>query len=217
MVDAKECIIFDVETSGLPIKKSFDEYYPVNDNSKYNSSRIVSIAWGIYNMESGELQKMEYHIIKPEGFTIGQKSIEFHKITQEHALQNGHDIGEVFEILDKDIDGNRFLIAHNLRFDCNIVLNEAHRLGKRDLMNRITRSHRLCTGEATRDLLNITAANGFLKMPRLDELYRWCSRRDIEDAHNSKRDVENLSSVFFFLKKHYSFDGNTFSRHVKDD
>ena len=43
----KNLLIFDLETTGLPITPRFGEYYNYIENDKYNSSRIVSIAWSI--------------------------------------------------------------------------------------------------------------------------------------------------------------------------
>ena len=42
-------LIFDTETTGLPKRKSYEDYYDFTDFDKYKSARIVSIAWSSWH------------------------------------------------------------------------------------------------------------------------------------------------------------------------
>ena len=40
-------LIIDTETTGFPITKGFNKYYDPIDHNKYDSARIVQIAWKV--------------------------------------------------------------------------------------------------------------------------------------------------------------------------
>jgi len=48
---------------------------------------LVSICWLVF--EEAKQVKKEYHIIKPQDWTIPAESVKFHGITQEKAMAEG--------------------------------------------------------------------------------------------------------------------------------
>jgi len=78
----KNVIIFDLETSGLPTRKPYfttgeDQYYEPTDLSKYDSCRIVSIAYAyIKNFDYNTLNEciIKSYIRKPLDFTIDEEN-----------------------------------------------------------------------------------------------------------------------------------------------
>ena len=112
-------LVLDIETTGLPLTKGYNNYYSPKDTQKYNSSRIVSIA--LLN------DKLEhYKVLKPTDFTI--KNSHFHGISQEDALKKGISLQEFFDpsIL-QSIEECDFILGHNINFDINVLLSELYR------------------------------------------------------------------------------------------
>ena len=57
-------LILDVETSGLPLTKGFNNYYHPSDLSKYNKSRLIEIAYVMLEDKTVRIERL----IKPEEF-----------------------------------------------------------------------------------------------------------------------------------------------------
>ena len=70
--------VFDTETTGLPDrnKHSSTKYYPPEELNHYDSSRIVSIAWMIFN-KMGEVKYSRYAVIKPDDFVSSDKLLMY--------------------------------------------------------------------------------------------------------------------------------------------
>ena len=110
-------LIFDTETTGLPINYNA----PLTDFN--NWPRMVQIAWQIHD-EKGRFVKAENHIVKPEGFIIPIKVSKVHGITQEHAMNVGENLNDVLDIFLKDVNDNKYIVGHNVKFDMNIMGSE---------------------------------------------------------------------------------------------
>ena len=60
-------LIFDTETNGLPICKSYSEFPCYTDLSKYNSARLVQISYIITNnslMKEANLESSPFAVVK---------------------------------------------------------------------------------------------------------------------------------------------------------
>lgn len=124
-------ICLDTESTGLPITPSFGRYYNPKETHYYDNSRVLTIAWMVY--ENDKLVKSEHHLIKGD-FVISEKSISIHGITKEKSDNEGKPIDEVLAILQQDLEGCNRFIGYNLDFDVHILLAELHRLkGWQDL------------------------------------------------------------------------------------
>ncbi len=202
----KPLLLFvDIETNGFPKKKIgvSNQFYHYTKLDKYESSRIVSISWIISDLKKN-IKTSKNFIIKPDGFQITNDFI--HGITNEIANSKGVEISKVFDDLKNDINGVKFIIAHNLIFDLNILLSELHRYGDyNELINNINKLEQTCTGEQTRNTLKIPFKSSYVitkyKMPTLGELYKYCFNKELENHHNSEDDVKNLMDCFFYLLK----------------
>jgi|688.fasta_scaffold624918_1 DNA polymerase-3 subunit alpha len=195
-------MVIDIETTGLPEKISFYKYYDYSQIEKYNSSRIVQIAWNLYN-NNGKIIKSFDSIIKPNNFIIPNH--EYHKITNEIANETGNNIEDVLIKLNNDLEGVNIIVGHNLMFVENIILNEAYRNGLQTLIDEIKKKKKVCTGFGTENLLKIELAHGKYKMPSLEELYLWCFKKQIDNIHNSKYDVGHIAECYFYIKKNVKF------------
>lgn len=204
-------IVFDTETTGLPERKSYDVYYPYTQLEKYEFSRLVSIAWAVY--DGGEKIVSRYFIIKPVGFTINNssKATEIHGITKEIAEEQGVDIHTVFLALLGDIDVEHLhtLVAHNLEFDWHILLSEISRTsrGKNsqekvrvadDLLKLVLSLKKHCTMKMGTSVVKIPhryARSGW-KYPSMQELHEHLFGEQFTNAHNAEADMVACNACY---------------------
>ena len=155
----KRVFVFDTETTGLPAKgpSGFGSYWDFRDNSKYESARIVSIAWAFiesydrndkitrereglkpshYNKNNDMTRDIVHLLRHPEGFNEITNS-NIHGITFENAFENGLKFNDILENcgLGETLLSSDYIVAHNAGFDLHVLLNELHRDGT-ELANR---------------------------------------------------------------------------------
>jgi DNA polymerase III epsilon subunit-like protein len=205
-IKGKNILIFDTETTGLPERKQDkshnepDKYYNPTDNSKYDNSRIVQIAWAyIENFDSTKITdvnnlSIQSFIRKPinNEFNIGNSA--FHGITNEIAIKDGVKLSE---ILNKHGLSNRmkeadFIIAYNALFDIAILSNELHRLNFTGLFNVLKNKFKnkqiICAMRLWGNIFN--------KRLSLNELYKqYYNGQDNENMHNAKYDIIALIEI----------------------
>ena len=108
-------LIFDTETTGLPINKRQSALSKPN-----NWPHIVSISWVILDSKTSKIIKEENHIIKPLNWTIPEEATNIHGITSEIA-ENGEDLSKVIrQFMSDPCD---MIVAHNAEFDMNVLIN----------------------------------------------------------------------------------------------
>ncbi len=192
------CVI-DVETTGLPEKKSYNEYYNYKKLQYYDNSRIVQFSWSIFT-PLGKVVKQEDFIIKRNNFTISDESIEIHKITNEISDEKGIEIEKVFAILEKDLKNVGVLVAHNFLFDSNIIKSELYRYKFRKALKLFKKNLSYCTMNNGKKIVNIWKEGRYgeyLKYPKLSELNKKLFEDDMICSHNSKYDVYYCARCYF--------------------
>lgn len=182
-------LFFDLETTGFP-KRMGNDYYPFIQVEKFDSSRIVQIAWQIY--DDGKLIKTQNHIIKPS-FIIPQESTLFHKITNEIANDIGLEIDTVFNELYSDLLDVTSICAHNIKFDKSILLSELHRKKCEEIIVELLKKTEICTWKIAKIVM------GRNKNTKLCDFYRWCFGEDVntEEQHNALYDVINMVKCYY--------------------
>lgn len=116
-------IAWDTETSGLPLTRA----QPSQSNiSKYDTCRIVSLA-AVKFSDTGEEIGAFHKIVYPGDFTVGASHI--HGITHEHALAHGTPFPQLFREFVDFVGPVQELVAHNSKFDENVLLSEIIRHG----------------------------------------------------------------------------------------
>ena len=181
--------VFDTETTGLPDRISQNIYFDYKDIEKYNKSRLVSIAWVLFDIDEPYKPHVNEYIIKPNGFIIYNS--HFHGIDQIKAEKEGWTIGQLSKILKEIFKSHPIntIIGHNLLFDLHILASELYRAGEKDLVSDIMTFDRYCTMEETRDKLKLTPQfGGRWKPPRLDELHRHLFGQPVQNPHQSSAD-----------------------------
>ena len=129
----KNVFVFDTETTGLPAKsQKWGSYWDYSMNDKYDSSRIVSIAWSLINnfdKDNINCDAIEHYIRYPEGFT-SIPSEHIHGISFQNALTHGIPLGIILANngLGKAILESDYIVAHNVGFDYHVLMNELYRI-----------------------------------------------------------------------------------------
>lgn len=186
-------LFVDTETTGLPKNR-------YNDALQYPGiwPDIVSICWWVY--EGRDLIKKENYIIYPDGWEIPEESVKIHGISTAKAKTLGISLAAVLVVLKADLQGANKIIAHNLKFDKNVIFNAYKwRLGLDPTLFWPT-SAEFCSGEQSKTELKIPAKypkpSDLYKMPRLDELYEHTFHTPAPSgAHNAERDVDVLQQI----------------------
>jgi DNA polymerase-3 subunit alpha len=185
-------IVFDTETTGKA--KNFSA--PVEDFN--NWPRMVQIAWKCFDRNGVETDSQNL-IIKPQGFRIPDEAIAIHRITNERAKEEGILLRNALEKFKEAVNNATYLIAHNIKFDENVVGCELLREG---MHNYIQDINHVDTMEMTTEFVGIpnTRGPGF-KYPTQTELHEKLFGKGFEDAHDALADVTALSRIFFELQK----------------
>lgn len=188
-------IVFDTETTGTPR----DYKKPPSDLANWATARMVQIAWIEYDEHGNKLSTHDY-LIKPDGFTIPLETIKIHRITNERANEKGLPVKEVLDKFREAIARNKYLIAHNISFDQNVVGSEYIRAGQDDPLEGI---FKVCTMLLTTNFVKIRSpwGSGKYKWPSLSDLHMKLFNKTFEDAHDALVDTEALGRCFFKLQE----------------
>lgn len=199
-------LFIDLETTGLPqqrIENKRKLFYPYKRIEKYDSSRIVQFSFLLYDND-GKMLSMHDHIIKPNGFVVPPESTKFHHITNEQAINEGIELCNVFDEFENILDKSELMIMHNVWFDKSVLLSEAYRMGRNDLVNKIWTIDNFCTMRRTKSICKLPSQyyDGY-KNPKLSELHDFLFREKVNPAilHNSLNDAKITAKCFFKLLK----------------
>lgn len=180
-------LVFDTETTGLPIRDDA----PLTDLD--NWPRAVQIAWQLH-AANGELIEARDFVIKPEGFDIPYNASKIHGITDQVAHHYGKPIDEALAAFKEALSQTDYLVGHNIQFDINILGAEYLRLTGENPMEGM---FSVDTSEETRDFCQLAGGKGGgFKIPRLEELYEKVFGEGFAEAHNAIADVEATARVF---------------------
>jgi len=184
-------LFFDTETTGLPIMYARNKYYSARDLVKYNSSRIVQLAWCICDEDDGRVLKKESFLISQTS-PIPAESTKIHRITDEMCKEEGKPIREVFILFLEDVKESSKIIAHNLPFDFNIILSEMYRLPKnKNMIKTFVSAPNLCTLRLKK-----------YGKKSLSSMYEEFFHKKFENQHNALSDCLATSECYFFMIKH---------------
>jgi len=183
-------LVFDTETTGLPASWKA----PASDVD--NWPRVVQVAWEAFDVRGQRILGRSY-VVRPDGFTIPKDAEMVHGISTSVARRKGTPVAEVLEAFMEPLADASVLVAHNFRFDANVLGAEFHRAGFRDPLHR--RTH-ICTMEAATEYCALPGPYGF-KWPRLPELHFRLFGKRVKEAHDAAADVATCSKCFFELKR----------------
>jgi DNA polymerase III epsilon subunit-like protein len=181
-------MFIDLETNGLPLKKSNYGFYEPYDYSNYDTCRIIEIAY-IIACPDGNVIKKYSNLIIPYDFDI--LNTDIHGITMLDAVNNGVELYDVFNELLNDLDSVNTIIAHNIYFDENILLSECYRAKRMDLIQKICQKNKICTMNMGKKYMEQK------KNPKLVELYKHLFNKDVVGNHRALVDTEVCMESYF--------------------
>lgn len=195
-------LLIDFETSGLPKYDNLgDKSYTALDN--YSNCRALQLFIMVCDDKLNILQCRNY-ILKRDGFSINNSYI--HGITNEISDQNGVSFSSILNDLENLLNQTSCIVAHNIKFDINVLKSELYRLNRNDIISIIEKKRQFCTMEMTKHIVCAKNKRGGLKNPKLCELYEYTMKKPMVDAHNAEFDVRQMHEAIKCL-----FDGGQLS------
>ena len=205
-------LIFDVETTGLELKKSLPQ-----------CSHIIQFSFLQYNLETKTIQeRFNEYINIPKHVEIIPFIENLTKINRE-LCDHGIPIQTALKAFYKVFHASDFVVAHNFSFDASMITLEFLRhfeelkeecpngltmfKGGIDQYGTMKSSIHLCkipfSDSASYALKNPNQKENY-KFPKLEELYKFLFKEDasIENLHNAMVDV--LVCFKCFMKLYYN-------------
>jgi len=177
-------MVLDTETTGLPSSRNYQEL------DKFNNARLIELGYIIFDKTGKELKKYD-SLIKPNNFMINNTFI--HGITHENAVQNGLDINLVLDQLTLDLKKVDGIICHNISFDMAIILSEAFRLNKLELIELFSSKLHFCSMAIGKKFMKSD------KNPKLIELYKFLFNKDFIQDHRALSDCVACLDCFLSM------------------
>lgn len=194
--------IFDTETTGLPVCKTFDEYYHYSRLEYYKNCRVLQLAWTIADIIDDKIvtcASYDYYI-KYDG-EIPTSSIEIHGITPEILNEKGLLLKDVLKVFESSVLDVELFIGHNINFDLNALQSEIFRLNldlpESDKINiDLFCKNNYCTMKKAKLITKIRGKYNDYKYPRLSELYCFFFKNIPKNIHNASVDVKMCYECF---------------------
>lgn len=190
-------LALDVETTGLPMCRTFNVYPDYKSLRHYATSRVIQIGAALYD-GSGNAMKTREWIIKPEMFSIPLESSKIHGITNKVAQNLGLPLHDVIVDLMQMVDTANIIICHNSKFDRNVLAAEMYRYGHTGVAAAFWRKPFKCTMEMGRSVACIpTGTPGVFKSPSLSELHEFLFSETFEGHHTALADAVACARCYF--------------------
>lgn len=181
--------VYDCETTGFPRCRHPASMF---NTAMFDTSRIVSICWILLD-ENHEEVKRFVRTIQPKDFSIPDKSIEIHGITNDVAKRDGVPFETIFDELETDLMSCEMVISHNLQFDLNVLASELYRrpdLKYKELADELLSKVRFCTMKRGHFHLKLK------KWPTLRDLYEKLMMKEIHNHHDALFDTLNCADCY---------------------
>jgi len=181
---ANNLMVLDTETTGLPSSRNYQEL------DKFNNARLIELGYIIFDKTGKDVKKYD-SLVKPNNFMITNTFI--HGITHENAVQNGLDINLVLDQLTLDLKKVDGIICHNISFDMAIILSEAFRLNKLELIELFSSKLHFCSMAIGKKFMKSD------KNPKLIELYKFLFNKDFIQDHRALSDCVACLDCFLSM------------------
>ena len=176
-------VVFDTETCG-----------------SRGGQLAVQIAWVVYDAKGSELHRRCEYLALPPGRRISYFAQRVHGITEavvrERGLAPQFVLADFFNVVDAVTAEGGHVVAHNARFDAQVVTNTAESCG---LARDLRAEDCLCTMERSKSRLGLVNKRGGLKPPKNAELYAHLVGAELDHAtlHDALNDVRVTAASYF--------------------
>lgn len=179
-------LVFDTETTGLPPKGPLD-------TGKWPF--IVQLSFVEIETETEKLTEHDF-LVRVEGEI---PTTDIHGITKTRNTECGFTFPDVFGIFVQFLERADLVVGHNIEFDLNMVRVECLRHGLPFPEPPVY----YCTMKSNKERCNILAPSGYVKYPKLLELYLFLFQEEPQNLHNALTDVYACLRCFYItvLKK----------------
>ena len=196
-------LVLDSETTGLPPKSRI-----LNKNTMTEWPHMVQFSYLVYNTDTNKLVITADHIIKiPDEIDISEESYELHNISKKMSVSEGESVVDVLNQFIYDVQGVDVVVAHNYKFDSNMVMVEMMRnnMDIKKYMSIINTRRICCTMKESTNFCNIQMISKFdekpyLKPPKLSELHEKLFGITPVNLHNSLNDAIVTLRCYIKLK-----------------
>lgn len=176
-------LFFDTETNGFPPK-----------------ARMTQLGFILTDVNGKEL-KRHSSVIKPDGWTVPKEKFFIeNNISTERCEAEGKPVFDSLREFQEALKQAEYKIAHNLKFDNQILSKEIRLAGITHELFQFKKSH--CTMLSNINFVDAPNKWGTgLKWPKLQELYVKLFGVEFTGDHDALVDVEAMVKCFFELKK----------------
>jgi DNA polymerase-3 subunit alpha len=183
--------IFDTETTGLP-QRSKGRYANYNELEKYQNSRIIEIAWMIY--ENNKKIKEKEFIIKPKGeFQINPRAFQCHGISREKVEKEGIHMEQMIDEMMTDLINSDKIVGYNVSFDLAILRSELYRINSPIYIDLTFQRDNICLMWESRRKLN------YKRLVSCTRVYEDLYQEKVTNAHRALKDVELTAKILIKL------------------
>ena len=182
-------LVFDTETTGLPINKP-----QVSDVNKW--PHVIQLSHILYDTDNNIIIDCYDDIIKlDDNVNISEESIKIHGITRSQSKRKGIDLCDALDKFNEILLKADIIVGHNVSFDIKMIMVELKRNNKEQLFSN-SQGYGIkeyCTMKKSVNICKIlkTKENGdtYYKYPRLSELHINLFKTHPNGTHDSMADV----------------------------
>ena len=189
---------FDTETTGSPSSKK-----ALTDPSQ---PHLVSVSALQVDMDIRRIKQSMSKMVAPAGWEwpADHPAAQVHGLTAEDCATYGDSEKAILdELLHLWFAGDApaTLIAHNLKFDKDIVAIALARYypGETTLLKTWLDSEGICTMQANKDVVDARNVKGGKKMPNLKETYKYFTGEDLEQHHSANADAVAVYQIYMHM------------------
>lgn len=183
-------LIFDVETTGLPLSMKKPPFQVKN----FNTSRLIEIGYIIMN-ENNEIVKEYSNLIKHND-DIEIKNTHIHGISTDDVKKDGILMQDFLLEFMVDLKGVKQIMAYNIDFDYNIMMSELYRIYNKEAITVISL---LYSVDKSCIMLQAMKFMKVKKYPKLIHLYKFLFNEDVKQLHRALDDVKVTLKCYFTM------------------
>jgi len=181
--------ILDTETNGLPIRNDF------------SSVSMLELAYIIVDLDLNIIKEKNY-LIKGK-FEVPEIITQLTGITKQMTNEKGRPLEVVSKEFYKDLKDCEFVVAHNLRFDYNVIKKEL-KTQKKYILNEFCSKIQMCSLAMFRKEL----PKPVIPNHKLQTIYNHLHKEPFVQTHRALDDVHMIINSFnqlntFNLQQHY--------------